>query len=306
MPLNIIFLGTPEFAVPSLKAVIDQGHNIEMVISQPDRPKGRGLKVERGQVASFADSSGLTVVQPLKLADIKDEILGLDIDGAVVVAFGKLLPDWLLHVGRFGCINVHPSLLPKYRGASPIEWSLLKGDNQTGVSIMKLTEGMDEGPIFIQSKVDIETYDNRQTLSRKLSNVAAEALINTLTLIEQDSAVLVQQNHNAASYTKKISKQDLKISWNEDAQAIINKIRAFSPKPGAYTIINGRRLKILNATVCQVDGGNVGEVVSASSLILRAKNGGVCIEELQPEGKRPMTALDYLRGSGKMEGLIAS
>lgn len=306
MPLNLLFLGTPKFAVPSLNAIVDQGHRIKLVVTQPDKPRGRGLKVDRGPVAAAADLIGLPVAQPQKLVEIKDELLELDIDAAVVVAYGKLLPDWLLNIGKFGCVNVHPSLLPKYRGASPIESSILCGDDETGVSIMRLTEGMDEGPIYIQSRVSVADDDNRLSLSNKLSAISAEALLTVLNKLEQGQDLLAEQDHGKATYTKKIEKEDLRISWTEDALTIVNKIRAFSPRPGAYTIIEGKRLKVLKARVCPISVSRPGEIVADQTLLIRAKDSGVCIEELQPEGKRPMTAAEYLRGFRKTEGLIAS
>lgn len=305
--LKIAFFGTPQFAVPSLKILIENGHDVKLVVAQSAKPKGRGLKIRQGPVAAQAGELNLQTEQPQNLLEIKDKLLNLDIDCAVVAAYGKILPDWLLGIGRFGCINIHPSLLPKYRGSSPIETALMNGDKETGVSIMKLTSGMDEGPVYVQKKIKISPEDNFANLYNKLSHLSAEVLIEILILIEENKAVLTEQDHKSASYCKKINKTDLKIDWRSDVQAILNRIRAFSPKPGAFTVIDGKRIKIMKAASCDAASRMPGQVsIAKDMLTIGALDGGVCIEQLQPEGKRIMSSEEFVRGLRKMQELKAS
>lgn len=305
--LKIIFFGTPGFAVPSLNALVEHGHEIKLVVTQPDKPEGRGLKVGRGKVAARGDEYKLRIRQPQKLLEIKNELLALDVDCAVVAAYGKILPDWLLGIGRFGCINVHPSLLPRYRGPSPIETALMNGDKETGVSIMKLTSGMDEGPVYIQKRVKIKPEDDFKSLSDKLSRLSAEALIEVLQLIEKGGAKPTEQPRELATYCKKIEKSDLKIDWHNSARTIVSKIRAFSPKPAAFTVIDGKRIKVIKAVCCDIAPKVIGQVgIAKDRLVVGALDGGVRIEQLQPEGKRIMTASEFVRGLRKAEKLKAS
>lgn len=305
--LKVTFFGTPQFAVPSLNALVENGYEVKLVVTRPDKSKGRGLKIERGPVALLADKFNLRVEQPENLLEIKDKLLELDIDGAIVAAYGKILPDWLLGLGKIGCINVHPSLLPKYRGPSPIETALMSGDKETGVSIMKLTPGMDEGPIYVQEKIEINPEDNFETLSNKLSQFSAKALIETLKLIDEGKQKLTDQPHELATYCKKIEKQDLKIDWHANAKSIVNRIRAFSPKPGVFTVIGSKRIKIIKAASCNIIPKMPGQVsVTKEMLIIGALDGGICIEQLQPEGKRIMSGAEFVRGLRKVRKLKAS
>ena len=297
--IKVVFMGTPEFAVPPLKKLIEEGYDVKLVVTQPDRPAGRGKKLTPPPVKVVAEKAGIPVYQPEKVKEneeLKRKLSEINPDVIVVAAYGKILPKWLLDLPKYGTINIHASLLPKYRGASPIQWALLNGEEETGVTVMKVIPKLDAGDIISQRKVKIEKEDNAQTLHDKLSKVGAELLSETLPLYISGKLKPVPQKEEEATYCPQISKEMGRIDWNESAERIFNKIRAFTPWPSAYTTFKGKRLKILKAE--PVKGiGKPGEVVKADrELIVATGSGALKIERLKPEGKKEISGEEFIRG----------
>ncbi len=292
-------MGTPDFAVPSLKKLVESGYDVKLVVTQPDQPAGRGKKVTPPPVKVVAEELGIPVYQPEKVKEndeLKKRLLEVEPDLIVVAAYGKILPEWLLNLPKYGTINVHASLLPKYRGASPIQWALLNGEEETGVTIMKVIPKLDAGDIISQKRVKIEKEDNAKTLHDKLAEVGAELLVKTLPLYVSGKLKPVPQNEEEATYCPQIKKEMGKIDWRESAEKIFNKIRAFTPWPSAYTTFKGKRVKILKGE--PVEGsGEPGEVIEAGkNLIVAAGKGALKIERLRPEGRKEISGEEFVRG----------
>ncbi len=292
-------MGTPDFAVPSLKKLVESGYDVKLVVTQPDKPAGRGKKVTPPPVKVVAEELGIPVYQPEKVkenAELKKKLLEVEPDLIVVAAYGKILPEWLLNLPEYGTVNVHASLLPKYRGASPIQWALLNGEEETGVTIMKVIPELDAGDIISQRRVKIEKEDNAKTLHDKLAEVGAELLVETLPLYVSGKLKPVPQNEEEATYCPQIKKEMGKIDWRESAEEIFNKIRAFTPWPSAYTTFRGKRVKILEGE--PVEGtGEPGEVIEAGrDLIVATGEGALKIERLRPEGRKEISGEEFVRG----------
>jgi len=279
--LKIIFIGTSRFALPALEKLVEaaivaaNSYQISAVITPPDKPSGRKQEITPPPVKQTALKHNLKVFQPEKILSIKQEINQINPDLIIVAAYGQIIPKDILDIPRFKSLNLHPSLLPKYRGSSPIQAAILNGDKITGSTLMVLDEKMDHGPIISQKKINIESSDNYQTLEEKLSHQAADLLIEILPQYFEGKIQPVSQDHDQASYTKILSRQDGKIDWQKSAQEIERMVRAFYPWPGAWTIKEGKRLKVLKAKVVK------------DSLVL---------EIVQPEGKREMTWEEFKRG----------
>ena len=306
--LRAIFLGTPAFAIPSLRAVLDE---VEMlaVVTQPDRPRGRGRQVTPPPVAQVARTLGLRVLQPARLNDpaVLDDLRALQPDVIITVAYGKMIPPSILALPPLGCINVHPSLLPKYRGASPIQSAIADGQRETGVTIMYQSEALDAGDIILQRRVPIEPDDTAQTLEAKLAEVGAQTLVEALRLIADGRAPRIPQDASAATYVKKLTKEDGRLDWIRPAQALANLIRAMDPWPSAYTLHRGRLLKIWKGTAIEsvkpaAPSGTVVEIRRGEGFVVAAGEGALLVTEVQPEGRRRMTADEYVRGSHLQAG----
>ena len=298
-------MGTPDFAVPSLKKLIEKGYDVKLVVTQPDKPAGRGKKITPPPVKVVAEKAGIPVYQPEKVkenSELKKKLLEIEPDLIVVAAYGKILPEWLLNLPKHGTINVHASLLPKYRGASPIQWALLNGEEETGVTIMKVIPELDAGDIISQKRVKIEKEDNAKTLHDKLSEVGAELLVETIPLYISGKLKPVPQREEEATYCPQIKKEMGKIEWSESAEKIFNKIRAFTPWPSAYTTFRGKRVKILKAE--PVEGsGRPGEVIKAGrELTVATGKGALRIERLRPEGRKEISGEEFVRGYRVKEG----
>jgi methionyl-tRNA formyltransferase len=297
--LKIVFMGTPDFAVPSLKALKSAGYEIPLVITQPDRPAGRGKKITPPPVKVVAESLKVPVYQPEKVKGNEELIKTLkeiSPDLIVVAAYGKILPDEILNLPSFGCINVHASLLPEYRGASPIQSVLLDGKEETGVTIMKISPELDAGDIISQRKVKIEESDNAQTLHDKLAKVGAELLIETIPDYVSGKITPVPQDHSKATYCKPITKEMGRIDWKLPAKKIFNMVRAFTPWPSAYAEFKGKRVKITEAEPVNLQG-NPGEVVKADrELVVATGEGALKIKRLRPEGRKEITGEEFIRG----------
>ncbi len=297
--LKVVFMGTPDFAVPSLKALKSEGYEIPLVITQPDRPAGRGKKLRPPSVKVLAQELGLRVYQPEKVKEnqeLKEILEGIKPDLIVVAAYGKILPEWLLDLPKYGTINVHASLLPKYRGASPIQWAILNGEAETGITIMKVIPELDAGPILSQGKVKIEEEDNAKTLHDKLANLGAELLIKTIPKFVSGEIKPVPQDETKATYCPQIRKEMGRVNWQEGSREIFNRVRAFYPWPCAFTSFKGRGIKLLK--VRPVEGeGEPGEVIGVKEgLKVATGEGALLIERLKPEGKKEISGEEFIRG----------
>lgn len=295
--MRIAFMGTAELACPCLEAVVKMpGHEVVAVVTQPDRPKGRDLKPAPPPVKVIAERFGLPVQQPLKIREpaAVEALQGTQPDLIIVVAYGQILPKAVLAIPRFGCINVHTSLLPRWRGAAPIQYAILHGDPETGVTTMYMDEHMDTGDIILQRVQLIHADDTSATLHDRLAKLGAELLEETVMLIAEGKAPRAKQDETKATYAKKIAKEDGRIDWTKPATEIERQIRAFNPWPSAYTRLGDLPLKIWKAEVIGGATGNPGEVLA--DIIVVTGQGGLRILELQPASSKRMPVDAFLRG----------
>lgn len=288
--MNLIFMGTPDFAVPCLEKLIASRHTVSAVFTQPDKPVGRKQILTPPPVKVTAENHGIPVYQPdsLKNEDSAEFIRNLKPDAIIVVAYGKILPKNILNIAKHGCINVHGSILPKYRGAAPIQWAVLNGDRETGVSIMQMDEGLDTGDILSVRKVEIGINDTSEIMFEKLSVIGADELLKTLDDIENGCVTTVKQPVGDFFYAEKITKSLSVIDWKESAFNIHNKVRGLQSWPCAVTAINGKNVKIHETRLSDKKGNKSGEIVDTNGVIVVCCGDGCCIEitELQPEGKK--------------------
>ncbi len=302
--MAIIFFGTPEFAVPSLKTLVQEHEEVVLVVTQPDRVKGRGHSISAPPVKELALSHGLRVVQPHRMRDpeFHTELAGCSPEFIVVVAYGRILPKEILEIPSRGCINVHASLLPKYRGAAPIQWSLIRGEKITGVATMLMNEGLDTGDVLLQSSLEISEDDNAATLSGKLAVLGAKTLIDTIRGIRSGCVKPVPQE-GEATYAPPLRKEDGVMDWQKGSVELSNFIRGMNPWPSAFCRLGSERIKILKAKAAAGSGepGRI-EKASAGALIAGTSKGLLIIEELQPEGKKAMSAAAFLAGRKLREG----
>ncbi len=308
--MKIIFFGTPEAAAKALEELIGSGHEILCVVTQPDRPKGRGQKVTFPPVKEVALKHALPLEQPEDLR-IKSLLESLKPEIAVVVAYGKILPKDILDVPEHGFINVHASLLPKYRGAAPIQWALLKGEEETGITIFKLTELLDAGPVILQKKVKIDDEDDAVTLSEKLFREGGKLLLKALSQIEKGTAKYFAQKEADVTYAPSLTKESGEIDWKKSAGEIHGRIRALIAWPAAHTFYHGKRLKILKAAASVLDlgaeakpPGTIVHIVKPEGFIVAAGKGDLMILEVQPEAGKKMKAYDFAIGHGLRTGEI--
>jgi len=293
-------MGTPEFAVPSLNELIKSRHNVICVVCQPDRPKGRGRILTSPPVKVVAESSSIPVLQPEKIRTegFFENISSFKPDLICVIAYGKIIPPNILKLPKYGCINVHASLLPKYRGAAPINWALIKGEETTGITTILMDEGMDTGDILLKKEIDIIRDETSFDLSVKLSHIGAELLINTIDKWEMNEITPFKQNDDEASYAPIIKKKIGKIDWNNTAEEIRNLIRGTQPWPGAFSSYNGKNLKIFKADVISIDG-TPGKTLSTENgkLLIGTGKDSLHIFELQIEGGKRLHTDIFLRGN---------
>ena len=306
--MKVVFMGTPEFAVPTLEALIEN-HNVAAVITQPDKPKGRGKKMIYPVVKEKAIEHNITVHQPLKVKDKEfvDIIKSYEPDVIVVVAFGQILSEDILNIPKYGCINVHGSLLPKYRGAAPIQWSIINGEKFGGVTTMYMAKGLDSGDMILKAEEKIAEDDTYGTLYDRLSHIGADLLIQTLDLIEKGEAVRVQQNEAESTLAPMITRDMEHIDWNNTSRNIINLIKGLNPQPVAYTIYNDEKLKIWFAVKAEDNYKGVpGEIVGVrkKDFIVKTKDSAVVVTEVQAQGGKRMTADAYMRGHAIEKGTV--
>jgi methionyl-tRNA formyltransferase len=304
-------MGTPEFAVPSLQVLLDGRDAVVGVVTQPDQPSGRGMILHAPPVKKLAEAYQIPVFQPAKLRtpEALEPFHAWKPDLIVVAAYGKMLPNTVLTLPPLGCINVHASLLPKYRGAAPIQWAIAEGEEETGVTIMRISERMDAGDILLQKAIPIEADETGGSLHDKLSTLGAEALRETLQLLKQGQLLARPQNETDATYAPIIKKEDGRIDWRLSAITIERYIRAFNPWPSAYTIFGGKLLKIFKAHPetpplrTNVTPGTVTEV-SPVHLLVATGDGQLSLLEVQLEGKRRMSIEEFLRGHAVQPGAL--
>ena len=307
--MRVVFMGTPDFAVQSLNALVDAGHEVTAVITQPDRPKGRGNKMAFPEVKTRALELGLPVHQPDSVKDgaFLELLKSYDPEVIVVVAFGRILPQAVLDLPPYGCVNVHGSLLPEYRGAAPIQRAVLDGRKETGVTTMRMDIGMDTGDMLMQATLPITDEDTTGTMFDKLAELGGKVLIDTLAGLENGTVVPVRQDDSKATHAARILKDDEVIRWEDSAEKIFCQIRGLSPAPGAYTWWNGERLKLWKARISDRETGKApGTVVAISKNALTVQTGKGCLEvlELQPAGKKAMPAQAFSNGAGVAEGIV--
>lgn len=299
--LKIVFMGTPDFAVPCLKT-LNENYEVIAVITQPDRPKGRGQKLTPSPIKEYALEHNLTVLQPekIKTSETEEQLKKLAPDLIVVVAFGQILSKAILEIPQLGCINVHASLLPKYRGAAPIHWSIINGETKTGITTMYMDVGLDTGDMILKEEVSISAKMNTGELHDTLMNIGAKTLLQTIKQIAEGSVVRNKQNDAKASYAPLLTKELERINWLLPAQEIYNLVRGLNPWPVAFSIFKGKKLKIWQTKVIDnVTIGEIGTVLSLTETGFTVQTGKGILEilELQPESKRKMTAKDFVCGN---------
>ncbi|MFH1825910.1 MAG: methionyl-tRNA formyltransferase [bacterium] len=311
--MRIIFMGTPQPAADVLQELLKTKHEISLVVTRPDRPKGRGQKLSFSPVKEIALENNLPLEQPENIRD--GEMVRL-IDGKrpdviVVVAYGKILPKEILEIPRFGCLNLHASLLPKYRGAAPIQWALLNGEKTTGITVMKIDETLDTGDILLQERIGITDDDNSITLSKKLFKTGAVMLVEVLEQIEKGRASYTKQDDAEKSYAPLLTKKSGEIDWRKSAEEIYNRIRALVSWPVANTYFKQKQLRIFQSTV---DGrraaakkalpGEVIEIIKNQGFVVATGRGGLVVQEVQAEGKKRMAAHNFVLGHDVKPGLV--
>jgi methionyl-tRNA formyltransferase len=310
-PLRLVFMGTPEFAVPSLRVLLDGEDKVVGVFTQPDQPSGRGMTLHAPPVKTLAAAHHIPVFQPQKLRapEVLDRLQEWQPDLIVVVAYGKMLPNAILEFPRYGCINVHASLLPKYRGAAPIQWAIARGESETGVTIMRISEHMDAGDILLQRTILIDKSDTGGSLHDKLSQLGAKALHEALGLLKQEQLTARQQNEAEVTYAPIIKKEDGRIDWTQEATVIERRIRAFTPWPSAYSTFQGKLIKILKAQI-EPEASRAstfpGTVIEASSvdLVVATGRGQLALQEVQLEGKKRLPIEEFLKGHPIPRGAV--
>lgn len=299
---KLVFCGTPEFAVPTLSALVAAGHTIELVVSQPDRPSGRGGEISVPAVKRRALELGLRVAQPEKIKEnrkFRAQLEALKPQAIIVVAYGRIIPGWMLELPPLGNINLHGSLLPKYRGAAPIQWAIANGETTTGVTTMLLNEGIDTGPILLQRQIEIESSDTAVTLAPRLAVGGAELVVETLRWLESGTLHPRSQNDNEASLAPILKKEDGRMDFSRSAPELLNRLRGFQPWPGAFATFRGKQLQVMAATV-SFDA----EGLPAATLYVRehrllvgcAEHTALELLEVQPEGKRRMSTAEFING----------
>ncbi|HEY6273565.1 MAG TPA: methionyl-tRNA formyltransferase [Terriglobales bacterium] len=298
--MKLVFCGTPQFAVRSLEALAAAGFNIRLVVTQPDRPQGRGMIVTPPPVKQAAEKLNLTVIQPEKIKaneEFRKKLESLQLEAIVVVGYGRLIPTWMLELPPRGNINVHASLLPKYRGAAPIQWAIARGETVTGVTTMLLNEGLDTGDILLQSTTEIHPEDTAVTLAPRLAAMGADLLVKTLRGLEQGGIHRIAQDHSHATLAPILQKEDGQIDFSRSADEIVNRLRGFQPWPGAHTRFRGKDLKIIAARqaseAIEIAPGKLG--IRGDRLFVGC-GGTLELLQLQPEGKKATTAREFING----------
>jgi len=303
MSKKLVFMGTPMFAVPILKSLYQNGYNISCVYTMPPQKSKRGQKINKSPIQGISEILNLEYRTPQILNNQEEYnfLNSLDADLAIVVAYGQIIPKKFLSLTKTGFINIHASLLPKWRGAAPIQRSIMNLDQETGISIMRIAEKLDTGPVCNNYKIQLNENLNALEISEKLSNLAAEKILDNVDDILEDKANFVEQDHLNATYASKIQKTEGRINWNENAEKIIGKINGLYPSPGAFFNFNGERYKILKAQIGRAQG-NPGSVLSDNLEIACGNNQSIIVKEIQRQGKRPQNIGEFILGSRIKKG----
>jgi len=306
--MKLVFCGTPQFAVPTLEALLASGHEIPLVVTQPDRPQGRGLELATSPVKHTAQRHSLRIEQPEKIksnADFRVLLEKIQPDAIIVVGYGRIVPPWMLALPKHGNINLHGSLLPKYRGAAPIQWAIAEGEKVSGVTSMLLNEGLDTGDILLQRELAIAPDDTAIGYGQRLAAVGAELMVETLRQLAAGTIKPQPQDHSRASLAPILKKEDAQADFESPAQRIYNRLRGFQPWPGCYAVLKGKKLGITSAKVHSYSGTQPkGEMlVDRDQLfVICGENSALQLLEVQPEGKRRMAAADFIRGYHPQSG----
>ena len=307
--MNIVFMGTPEFAVPALESLHKYGYNIQLVITQQDKPRGRGKKLKYTPVKERALDLGLEVFQPENInhENSFNKIKELEPDFLVVVAYGQILKSNILNIPKYNSLNIHASILPKYRGAAPINWAIIQGESETGITIMDMEEGLDTGDILLLEKTEIKSDEDYLTVHNRLAEIGSQLIIKAIDHIVNGKINRIKQDNNLSNYAPMIFKDTGKIDWNMSKEGIFNLVRGLQPRPGAYTLYNGEKVKIHkveygDSTVDVENGKIIG--VSKNGIKVKVSNGQIIIKELQFPGKKRLGVRDYLAGNNIDEGVV--
>ncbi len=305
--MRLVFCGTPQFAVPSLRALLDAGFDIRLVVSQPDRPSGRGMTVAPTPVKQLALDRGVEVTQPEKIknnAEFRTRLEQIAPEAIVVVAYGRIIPQWMIDLPPLGNINGHASLLPKYRGAAPIQWAIAKGETVTGVTTMRIDAGLDTGDMLLNREIPILPEDTAHTLSPKLAELTSELLVETLSALKNGSIQPQKQDDSQATIAPILKKEDGLIDFRRTAHDIWNRLRGFQPWPGAYTTFRGKNLNVMQARPEERASGDPGtiHVVGSRLLVCCGQSTSLELLEVQPEGKKKMLVRDFLNGYRPQQG----
>ncbi len=297
---NLVFCGTPRFAVPTLEKLIEAGFRIQLVVTQPDKPRGRGMDLAPSPVKQRALELGLPVAQPDKIKnneEFRSQLSGLRPEAIIVVGYGRLIPQWMIDLPPLGNINLHASLLPKYRGAAPIQWAIACGETVTGVTTMKIDSGLDTGDILLQKEIPIEPTDTAETLAPRMAIMGAELMRDTLQVLQAEAVHPTSQDDTKASLAPILKKEDGEVDFHRSAEEIWNRLRGFQPWPGAYTNFRGRNLQVWDAKPLHRVLNEAELVVEADRLIVGCGKGtALDLLEVQPEGKKRMAARDFVHG----------
>jgi len=301
--MRLVFMGTPQFAVPTLGGLLSSSHELVAVVTQPDKPSGRGERVSASPVKELAQKHRVSVFQPDKLKGEAATFNGLKPDAIIVVAYGKILPPWLFNMPQYGAINLHASLLPKYRGAAPINWAVANGESVTGVTTMKIDSGLDTGDILLQQEIPIEPKDTAETLAPRMATIGAGLMSDTLHGLRAGTVHPTPQHNSKASLAPILKKEDGEIDFHRSAEEICNRLRGFQPWPGAYTSFRGKNLQVWDAKPLQRVLNEAELVLEADRLIVGCGK-GTALEPLvvQPEGKKRMAARDFVHGYRPQSG----
>jgi len=306
-PFHLVFCGTPAFAVPTLEQLVKAGFDIQLVVTRPDKPKGRGMEMAESPVKQSATALGLPIAQPTAIknnAEFRAQLEALRPEAIVVVGYGRIIPQWMIDLPPLGNINLHSSLLPKYRGAAPVQWAIASGETVTGVTTMRIDAGLDTGDVLLEQAINIASEDTAVTLSPKLAAIGAELMVQTLLGLRDQSIRPQSQDHVQSSLAPILQKEDGRIDFHRSAQEILDRLRGFQPWPGAYTTFRGKQLVICSAQIAEhahaQEPGSL--VVGGNQLFACCADSSLELLEVQPEGKKRMTVRDFLNGYRVMPG----
>lgn len=302
MTYNLIFCGTPRFAVPTLEALVAAGHSVPLVVTQPDRPRGRGMELAASPVKESAIRLGIPIAQPAAIKnnlEFRAQLEALQPDAIIVVGYGRIIPQWMIDLPRFGNLNLHASLLPKYRGAAPIQWAIARGESVTGVTTMRIDAGLDTGDILLQREMPIAAEDTAETLAPKLAATGAELMAETLLALESGEIKPVAQDHALATLAPILTKEDGRMDFSRTATDLLNRMRGFKPWPGAFTTFRGKNVQVHRAETARLPGASSPGTLSVEAhrlFVACGKETALHLIEIQLDGKRRMTGQEFVNG----------